>query len=199
MQRQLIHFSLLFLLALSSCNGIREASTETAPPPSMTPLPEQTLTPTQTPAPTKTEPPPTATATSTLTPTPVPQPLLLRRKCGGDYVARADEAIELFYGGWGVLGLDLAQQWATVLTVDLTIDGLLVEGQQQTPAPDLPLNCQDDADGVYWIYYRVVLSELAPGIHHVTVTFNALQALSDGWIIYGPGQITKQSFHITVQ
>ncbi len=199
MQRLLIHVGLFISLALSSCAGIGAAPTETAVPPLRTPSPLPTQTPTPTPAPTETEPPPTATATSTPSPTPAPQPLLLRRFCGRDYVARAGEAIELFYGGWGVLGLDLAQQWATALTVDLTIDGSPVEGQQQPPAPDLPFNCSAEPDDVYFLYYRVVLPELGPGTHDVTVAFNALRALSDGSIIYGPGQIAVQTFRITVQ
>lgn len=198
MQRPLICFGLFISLALSSCAGVTSEPTETAPPPSATSTPRPTSTPTQTPAPTDTEPPPTATPTTTPSPTPAPQPLLLRRRCGRDYVVRAGEAIELFYGGWAVLGLDLAQQWATALRVDLTIDELPVQGQQQPPAPDLPLNCRPAAEGAYWLYNRVVLPPLEPGTHHVTVAIIGLRPLSDGFMSYSAGTIVKQTFRITV-
>jgi hypothetical protein len=195
-----IQLACLVALAMSSCAAPQAAPTQTVLltptnlPPSLTPSPTKTLTPTET------VPPPTATATITLTPTPTPQPLLLRRPCGRDYVVRANEAIEIFYGAWGLLGLDLAQQWATALTVELTIDGLPVEGQQQPPVTDLPFNCKPEKADVYWVYYKVVVPELAPGTHNVTVTYHALRALPDGsGVIYGPGQLLMNTFRITSQ
>jgi len=186
----------LLALAVSSCAAPPPAPTETVTPSPTSLPPTHTPSPTESPKPTETAPPPTATAT----PTPAPQPLLLRRSCGRDYVVRAGEAIEIFYGGWGVRGLDLAEQWATALTVDLTIDELTVQGHQEPPAPDLPYNCPKDLEDSYWLYYRAIVPQLAPGTHHVTVTFNALRALPDGYGgTFGPGQIAQQTFQITAQ
>jgi len=196
MKPPLTQLSCVLALALSSCATPQPAPTQTAAPPPTSSQPSQTPTPTEMPNPTETAPPKTATAT----PTPVPQPLLLRRACGRDYVVRANEAIEVFYGGWGVRGIDLARQWATALTIDLTIDGLPVEGHQQPPAADLPYNCPKDVEDSFWLYYSAVIPQLAPGTHHVNVTFNALRALPDGYAgTYGPGQIARQTFRVTAQ
>lgn len=201
-----IHLACLVVLALSACAAFQGTPTQiipptqTAIPPSETPLPTHTPSPTPTTTPTETIPPPTLTPTITLTPTPTPQQLLLRRVCGRDFVVRANQPIEIFYGGWGVLGLDLAREWVTSLTVLLTIGGNRVEGSQQPPAPELPLNCRPDTGDTYWIYYKAVIPGLAPGFYNVTMAFKASKALPDGsGVIYGPGQIAKQTFRITSQ
>jgi hypothetical protein len=191
-QRLLLTFVLL--LFGTSCAGGEPATPQaptvapTMPPPTRTPMPTATSTATLLP------PSPTATAT------PVPQPVLLRRRCGRDYVVRVGEPIELFYGGWGVLGDDLAQQWATAFSADLTIDGEPVEGRQQPPSPELPLNCQAGPADIRWLYYRAVLPGLSAGRHDVTVTFNALRGLTDGYgPVYGPGQMARQTFRLTAE
>ena len=185
----------LIALAISACATPESAPTQIAPPPPTTPPPSDTPSPTETPAPTETPPPPTLTST----PTPVPQPLLLRRKCGRDYTVNAGEPIELFYGGWGVIGSDLAEEWTTALTIGLTIDGLSIDGQQQPPSPGLPYDCEPDIHGAYWLFDRTVIPGLAPGTYQVSVTIYASEALSDGSIIYGPGQIAQQTFRITAK
>jgi hypothetical protein len=186
----------LFAIAICSCAAPPVEPTETATPPPTSPPPSRIPSPTLTPTSTDTPPPPTATAT----PTPVPQPLLLRRACGRDYVVRIGEPIEIFYGGWGVLGLDLAQQWASALIVELTIDGVPVQGRQHPPAADLPYNCRNDRADLYWLFYSTWIPDLPAGTHPVTVTFKALRALPDGTgPIYGPGQIAQQTFRITAQ
>lgn len=183
---------LLLWLAATSVTTTR------IPIPSSTPTRTPYPTPTPKPNATRTRTPqPSATSISDLTPS--PQSMLLRGACGQDHFARAGEPIELFYGGWGVLGFDLAQQWANELTVELTIDGLQVEGQQQPPSPDLPLNCMPERDDVYFLYYRVVLPELDTGTHNVTVALHTQKLLSDGSAIFAPGQIANQTFRITVR
>jgi hypothetical protein len=196
MKHPIVQLMCLLTLSVCSCAAPPPVPTETATPPPTTLPPSRTPSPTDTPTPTQTAPPPTATAT----PTPVPQPLLLRRACGRDYVVRAGEPIEIFYGGWGVIGFDLAQQWATALIVDFTIDDLPIQGSQHPPSADLPYNCRSDRDDVYWIFYTASIPELAPGSHTVTVTFKALRALPDGsGVTYGPGQMAQQTFRITAQ
>jgi hypothetical protein len=64
------------------------------------------------------------------------QPLLLRRPCGRDYNARADEPLQLFYGGWGVRCKDLADQWATALEIELAIDGEVILGELKLSSLD---------------------------------------------------------------
>lgn len=199
---------LMIALVLSACIANQPASTETVlptltqPPPTQTPTRTETLTPspTLTLTPTETQPPPTATTTITHTPTPIPQMLLLRRTCGRDYIVRVDEAVEIYYGAWGVLGLDLAQQWTTALEVVLTIDETPVEGTQQPIASDLPLNCKPETGDIYWIYYKVLIPKLDPGTHDVTVSMTALRPLQDGsGIVYGPGQILVNTFRIKTE
>ena len=173
---------------------------------------EPAVVPTASPAPTLTSSPipPTATITPspipptdtppptiTFTPTPTPQPLLLRRKCGRDYMVDPNMPLQIFYGGWGVFGKDLADQWSTSLVVYLTIDGEIVEGNLQTPAHLLPYNCTSSAENVYWLYYMVTIPGLPPGEHYVSVKFNALRVLPDGaGLNYGPGQIAENTFKI---
>jgi hypothetical protein len=130
-----------------------------------------------------------------------PQTILLRGRCGTDYLVRANEPIFIYYGGWGVQGLDLAKQWKTALTTNLIIDGLQVFGEQQPPSADLPLSCSKDFEGSYWIYYTTTISGLSVGEHEVTVTFNTSRALSDGVgdTNYEPGQIVVDTLKIVAK
>gem|GEM_PF-4694507 len=106
----------------------------------------------------------------------------------------------MYYGGWAVKGKDTAKEWATALTIDLTMDGEPLAGKQQAPAPDLPYNCPKDYEDSYWLYYIVDLAGLPAGEHRGEVTFRALRALPDGYgDTYGPGTIAKQRFNITAQ
>jgi hypothetical protein len=128
----------------------------------------------------------------------MPQQVLLRRKCGRDYIATADKPLKLFYGGWGVFGKELADQWSTALLVDLTIDGQTVPGELQAPTRRLPLNCTTHAEDVYWLYYVVIIPGLSAGQHDVTVTISSLRKLPDGTgPTFGPGQLLTQNFRIT--
>jgi hypothetical protein len=158
--------------------------TQTVPPPSPSPFPTDTLVPTATALPP--------------TPTPVPQVLLLRRRCGRDDVVRADEPIRLFYGGWGVAGSDLADQWSRALVVDLTIDDVPLPGELQRPANELPLNCMAARGDLYWLYYSTLLPGPSAGVHHNTVAIASLRPLPDGsGPTFGPGTILEQTFTIT--
>lgn len=182
--------------ALAACTPAVPA-TEAPVLPSATPLPP-TATATYTPSPTlsPTPHPPTLTPTAT----PVPQRLLLRRACGRDYVARSGEALEVLYGGWGVIGSDLAELWSSAMIVELTVDGTIVEGHPHPPTIQLPMNCRGPDPNLYWLYWSALLPDLAGGTHSVTVTFNALRPLDDGsGTVYGPGQIAVQTFRILVQ
>ena len=165
-----------------------------SPSPSPTePRPTATRTPTGTPIPSDTPIPPT--------PTPPPQPLLLRRPCGRDYVVRADKPLQIFYGGWGVRGKELADQWATALVIDLTIDGETIAGKQQPLADDLPYNCRSDRfEDLYWLYSMVVIPGLPAGEHHVSMVFNSLRALPDGsGVTYGTGRLLENTFRVISQ
>ena len=207
-----IAFAFLLLSTITAC-GPSESALQTATvqteqaiqtdvagtltaEPTNTPRLTSTCTPTFTPTDTATI-TPVPTDTSTPTSTPAPQPLLLRKVCGTSYVVKAGQPIKLFYGGWGVVGLDLAQQWTSVLTVDLTVDGLTVKGYQQPPTTKLPYNCGPTAAGIYMLYYIAVIPDLAPGTHNVKVTMKASSALSDGSAIYGPGLLSEQTYQIT--
>jgi len=183
-------FALSLLLALTAC-------APSSPPPTPTLLPTDTNVP-PSPSPTFTLEPSQTPVPPTGTPTPLR--VLLRRKCGGEYLVTADKPVQLAYGGWGVQGRDLAEQWLTVLTVELTIDGVVVPGELQPVADDLPWNCTQDPGEVYWLYYTTVLPGLSSGKHPVTVTFHALRPLPDGaGKTYGPGEILKQDFTLDVR
>jgi hypothetical protein len=186
----------IFAAVLSSCGPGSLQATIAAQNAATSPAP--TVTPSDTPAPSDT---PVPTRTPVLaTSTPIPQPLLLRRPCGRDYVVRADEPVEIYYGGFGSKGKELAEQWATALTVELTIDGEVIPSEAHAPAPDLPYNCADDYEDSYWIYFTAAIPSLSAGRHDVTVTFNALRPLSDGYgTNYLPGQLATQTFRITAQ
>jgi len=179
-------------LALAACAPPSPAATstpsptDTSPPPSVTPQPTFTIEPTDTPLPP--------------TPTQTPLRVMLRRKCGGDYLVTAGKPVQMVYGAWGVQGRDLAEQWLTVLTVELTIDGQTVPGDLQPVADDLPWNCTDDPEDLWWLYYTTLLDGLSSGEHPVTVTFFAARPLPDGaGMTYGPGQILKQDFTLDVR
>jgi uncharacterized protein YraI len=141
---------------------------------------------------------PTATPTEA-TQTPYSQPILLRRSCGRDYVVVPDTPISLYYGGWSSNGQELAEQWATSLVVDLTIDGERVQGRPNPPAADLPYNCPKDPDNSYWVYYTAFIPGLPEGVHQVGVTFHALRQLRDGYgdVLYGPGELLHQTFTVS--
>jgi hypothetical protein len=180
------------LLALYGCGPSSSTaaptpvSSDTSIPPTVSLAPTITLGPSSTPV------PPTPTST--------PLRVLLRRKCGGEYLVTASKPVQIAYGGWAVQGRDLAEQWMTVLTVQLTIDGVIVPGELQPVADDLPWNCTQDPDDTYWLYYTLILPGLSSGRHPVTVTFHALRPLPDGsGMTFGPGQILKQDFTLDVR
>lgn len=187
---------LLFIL-MAGCSAEPVIFPTASPAPTMTTSPvPPTVTSTPSPIlPTETALPPTVTYTST----PAPQPLLLRRKCGRDYIVNPDTPLQIFYGGWGVHGKDLADQWSTSLVIEFTIDGEIVEGTLQPPAHILPHNCTTHPEDIYWLYYMVTIPGLPPGDHYVSVKFNTLRVLSDGGLNYGPGQILENTFKIITQ
>jgi len=155
-------------------------------PPTPTPAPSATAVPSVTPI------PPTPTAT--------PQPILLRRPCGGDYRVRADYPLQIFYGGWGVKGKDIADQWMTAITIDLTIDGEPIKGTLQLAKSDLPYNCKPNREAdTFWVYSMVMIPGLSAGTHHVRVVFGALRPLSDGTVNYGTGQLFENTFSILAE
>lgn len=130
------------------------------------------------------------------------QSILLRGRCSNEYSVKAEEPILIYYGGWGVEGLDLAQQWTTALAVSLSIDGSPVYGEQQLPIADLPLTCPDkDFEDSYWIYYTVVIPGLAPGEHDAAVTFSASKSLPDqeGGPYYEIGDLVSDTFKIIAE
>jgi hypothetical protein len=176
------------------------ASIVTSPPPTLPPSP--TSAPTNTPSPTMTL-APTDTLVPTAIPataTQVPQELLLRRKCGRDYIVQKDYPLRLFYGGWGVMGQELAGEWMDSLVVELTIDGESISGELQAPSHTLPNNCEESNESVYWLYSITTLPALTAGIHDLTVTISALKVLPDGsGLNYGPGELLTQTFIITAQ
>jgi hypothetical protein len=136
--------------------------------------------------------------TSPITTDPKAQVLLLRSPCGNEYVVRANEPIVIYYGTWATKGLDLAQQWTTALSVDLSIDGAPVFGKQQPPSADLPLNCSKDYENSYWLYYITEIPGFSPGEHTVIQSTNVLRALPDepGGTNYEPGQIVSVTFQV---
>jgi hypothetical protein len=176
------------------------ASTLTSPPPTSPPSP--TPAPTNTPSPTNTHVPTDTLAPTAIpaTATQVPQELLLRRKCGRDYVVQKDYPLRLFYGGWGVIGQELADEWMDSLVIELTIDGESIPGELQAPSQTLPHNCEVTSAGIYWLYSITTLPSLTPGTHDLTVTISAIKVLPDGsGLNYGPGELLTQTFTITAQ
>jgi hypothetical protein len=98
----------------------------------------------------------------------------------------------------GVSGMDLADQWSTSLVVDLEIDGEPVTGELQAPVHELPYNCRESPEDIYWLYYMAILPGLSTGQHQVTVTFSSSRALSDGGgTLFGPGRFTEETFTIS--
>jgi hypothetical protein len=94
--------------------------------------------------------------------------------------------------------MDLADQWSTSLVVDLEIDGETVTGELQPPVHELPYNCRESGEDIYWLYYTTIIPGLSTGQHQVTVTFSSLRALSDGGgTIFGPGQFIQETFAIS--
>lgn len=173
------------------------AATLTAEP-TDTPLPTSTSTLTTTPTQTATI---TPTSTNTVSPTATlaPQLISLRKACGTSYSARAGQPVMLIYGGWAVATLDLAQQWTSVLSVDLAIDGKTVKGYQQPPTQNRPFTCGSTNSGLYYLYYMALIPDLQAGQHTVLVTMNASRALSDGNEMFGPGLLSEQAYTITVK
>ena len=175
---------------------VRTTSTPSALP-STVPSP---LPPTFTPSPIPPTFTPEPTLTATPTPTSEPQQILLRRKCGHDYVVKPDEPLQIYYGGWGVHGKDLSVQWSTALTATLTIDGVDIYGELQPATYALPYNCTTQAEDVYWLYFMVIIPGLSAGQHEAAVTIASLRALDDGsGTIFGPGDILTQTFTITTR
>ena len=190
------HVALILLIVImAGCTAEPALAPTASPMPTLTssPIPSTaTLTPSPIPP---TEPP--LPPTVTYTPTPTPQSLLLRRKCGRDYMVNPDMPLQIFYGGWAVNGKDLADQWSTSLVIELTIDGEIVKGALQPPAHLLPYNCTIHSEDIYWLYYMVTIPGLPPGDHYASVKFNTLRVLSDGsGLNYGPGQILENTFKI---
>jgi hypothetical protein len=82
--------------------------------------------------------------------------------------------------------------------VDLEIDGEPVTGELQPPLHELPYNCRESPEDIYWLYYTTILPGLSPGEHRVTVALNSLRALTDGsGALFGPGQIARETFTIS--
>ena len=82
----------------------------------------------------------------------------------------------------------------------MTIDGESIAGELQPPADELPYDCKSErSEDVYWLYSMVILPGLPAGEHRVSVAFNALRAVSDGTITYGPGKLLEHTFRITAQ
>ena len=188
----------LMALLVSACGPGQFLGPTVTASPTVTLTPSPTQTPTETPAPTDTLIPPTATPSPTRTPE--PQTLLLRRRCGRDHVVNANEPLRLLYGGWGVIGRELADEWRTALVAELTIDGEVITGELQPPTTNLPLNCIPIQGNLYWLYYAAVLPGLPPGEHSVRVIISSDRALPDGTgPRFGPGPLLEQTFFITAQ
>lgn len=201
----LLAAGILIIFLFSGCSPGQLLGPTVTPSPTRTPTPPPTSTPTQTGTPTLTLTaiPPTATYTPSPTFTPAPtntptfvqvQNLLLRPKCGSSYTVKANQYIQIFYGGWGVKGKDLANQWASVLQVKLTIDGQSIGGKLQAVGSYLPYNCTAQESDVYWLYYKVVIPGLAAGDHTAYVTYSSSAGLSDGTGVFGPGQFLENTF-----
>jgi hypothetical protein len=115
-------------------------------------------------------------------------------------VVKADWPLQIYYGGWGVKGKELADQWWTALTAEFTIDGQPISGEIQLPTTDLPYNCSPSKEETYWLYYMVIIPGLSAGDHDVSVKFYSLRALSDGTgYTFGPGLLFENTFKITAQ
>jgi hypothetical protein len=184
---------LVIILLTSGCGPGQFLGPTVTPSSTITLTPSPTQTPTETFTPTYTPLPPTAS----FTPTPTPQPVLLRRKCGRDYLVEPNQPIEIFYGGWGVIGKELADQWATSLIIEMTIDDEVIAGELQPPADTLPYNCTTDIADIYWLYYATVIPGLSPGEHFVSIKIKSLRKLPDGTgPTFGPGQILEQNFKL---
>ena len=142
---------------------------------------------------------PTSTVFETPTATLAPQFLAVSQRCGTFYTVKSGQSILLYYAGWGVFGQDLAQQWTSNLAAILTVDGVQVAGSLQGPSKQVPYSCTSLGENIYALYYRAFIPELAPGQHNVVVKLNALNALTDGAQVYGPGLLFEQAFVITAK
>lgn len=183
-----------------------------APLPTNTPSPTPTVEPTtavpatDTPTPTATSSPtPLPAATPTLPPS--PQVILFRPRCGTTLTIQAGRPLEIHYGTWVAIGLDLAKQNAEHLSVGLLLDGEPVTGVQQPPVPSYAIPCGISVADGYGVFYIAQVGPLSAGTHVATQTLSFDEQVTDGYDAdgdgtperYGPGEIRTTEFTLIVE
>ncbi len=139
----------------------------------------------------------TSTTNPTYTPALEPQVVLLRgaQGCEREQNIIANSPVQLHYGVWGSIGKAYAEASWDLIDIILTIDGEEIEGEKQPVKADLIKQCGSDVEGVYWIFYIANIEGLSPGLHNLTVTYNANGVIEDGTgQNYGPGTFLTNSF-----
>jgi hypothetical protein len=189
-------------------------TTGPSPQATSTPAPTDTQRATPTPLPTNT-PRPTPTRMSTNTPLPsptlAPQPqyVSLSRRCGDTFTVEAGRPIELSYGGWSARGVELAEQNADQMRIDLLMNGQPITGYRlpAVPVSQLPCPPPDSLEGFYGVLRITTLSGLAPGTYEMVVTYIATEQITDGYDadgdgqpdLYGPGEVGSFVFTVIAQ
>jgi hypothetical protein len=142
---------------------------------------------------------------------PKPQPLYIANcsEYGGKLPAKAGQPIDLYYGGWGAHGFELAEDNSDHITYRLLVDGKAISGKRQKaiPTDEVPCNMQLPLwfDGAYWSFYKTRLAPLSVGEHDLLITQTIDTQITDGFDsdgdgqddLYGPGNKTFE-YTITV-
>ena len=138
---------------------------------------------------------------------PASQIIFLRPACGDTYTVQAGSALGIRYGSWVAIGEDLASQNAAHLTVELTLNGELVTGDQQPIMPASEFPCGSPPEGAYGVYYIAQVEPLRPGEYAASVTYTFDESITDGYDAdgdgvpdnyYGPDDVFTREFTIIV-
>ena len=85
-------------------------------------------------------------------------------------------------------GLELAQTNAKAVTVRLVIDGQVVSGTQQPPAPAAAIPCGGKYNAeIYWFAYKALVGPLSVGQHTAEYTYFLSQPITLGFDANGDG------------
>jgi len=118
---------------------------------------------------------------------PASQIIFLRPSCGETYTVLTGSLLEIRYGSWVAIDEGYANQNAEHLTVELTLNGELVTGNQQPIMPASEFPCGSPPEGAYGVYYVAQVEPLSPGEYAASVTYTFDEPITDGYDADGDG------------